>query len=95
MKEETKFRMKVDPLLEEIPHSWWESISQKSIRGTPDKIGLIRGRFVALEFKKDEKSPLSALQDYKLKKIALAGGKAYRVSPENWASVYKELKELA
>ncbi len=91
MKPETKFRRKIDPLLKKIPNSWWESISQKSIIGTPDKLGCINGKFVALEFKATEKSPVGSIQELKLKRIIKAGGIGYLVYPENWDYIYKLL----
>jgi len=94
MKDETKFRIKVDKLLKAIPDSWFESISQRSIRGTPDKIGCINGRFIALEFKTKEKSYLSRLQDSKIKKINKCGGYARVVYPENLNDILEELCSL-
>lgn len=90
MKPETKFRNKILPLLRKIPESWWESIQQVSIRGTPDVIGVIKGRFIALELKADNGQP-SKMQANKLKLIEEAGGYAKLVYPDNFYIIYKEL----
>ena len=93
-KPETVFRQKVDILLSKIPNSWWESIQQKTIRGTPDKIGCINGKFVALELKASYLSEPSHLQEYKLKEISSSGGVGFVLYPENLADVMKRLMEM-
>jgi len=87
---ERKFRNKITPLLKKIPCSWWESIQQVAIRGTPDIIGCVQGRFVALELKSSAGRP-SQLQELKLKKIIDSGGYARVVYPDNFNEVHKEL----
>lgn len=90
MKPETRLRMKVMPLLKKIPLSWWESIQQKAIVGSPDVLGCINGKFVAIEFK-SEKGILSKLQAKKLEDIEKAGGKAFVVYPDNYLEVISKL----
>lgn len=63
-----------------------------ALGGIPDFLGCINGQFVALELKKDNTSPPSALQAYILEKIRKAGGMAFVVSPENWEEIYAHLK---
>lgn len=92
-KPETKFRAKIRPLLDAIPNSWWESIQQKSIRGTPDIIGCLGGYFIALELK-SKKVDAKGLQAYKLQSIRDAYGVALVVHPENWKEVYDYLRSL-
>lgn len=93
-KPETKFRAKVDKLLDTIPNSYFESIQQKSIRGTPDKIGCVGGLFVALELKaKDGKA--TELQRYKLSKFSMAGGIAIVLNEENLQETLTFLNKLA
>ncbi len=92
-KPETVFRAKLRPKLEAIPGSFWESIQQKTIIGTPDILGCVRGRFVALELKSSG-GKVSELQKLKLERIAACGGIAMVVSPENAEQVLRELGEL-
>ncbi len=92
-KPETKFRARITPLLKAIPCSWWESIQQKAIRGTPDILGCIKGQFVALEIKSVD-GRLTVLQRHKLTAIRNAGGIALEVNPKNWEEVYTGLRNL-
>lgn len=94
-KPETKFRNnKVRPALEKIPCSWFESIQQTGISGSPDIMGCVCGIFVAIEVKTDD-GETSALQAYKLKKIAEAGGVALVIQPNNFEASIQFLENLA
>ena len=93
-KPETIFRAKVRAKLDLIPNAWFESIQQKAIQGTPDLLGCINGRFVALELKSHAAAKVSALQELKLQKIASAGGVGFVVDPSNWEETYNVLKHL-
>lgn len=96
MKPETKFRInRVDPRLKKLPNSWFESIQQKSIRDTPDKIGCINGRFVALELKASDKAVIRPTQTLKGSMISKAGGVWFRVYPENWDEIFNILQGMA
>ena len=46
-------------------------------KGTPDVLGCARGRFFAIEAKKNAKEKPSAAQQYNLKKFRQAGGKTF------------------
>lgn len=92
-KPETVFRTKLRPKLEAIPDSFWESIQQKTIIGTPDILGCVRGYFVALELK-SRGGVVTVLQELKLKRIRAAGGFAFVVDPDNADSVLKKLGEI-
>lgn len=92
-KPETKFRARIRPLLESIPKSYWESVQQKTIRGTPDILGCVNGYFVALELKVD--SEVTVLQRHKLECIKYANGIALVVTPKNWEEVFTGLKALS
>lgn len=91
---ETKFKERIRPFIDALPNAWFEKIQQKSIRGTPDFLGTIRGRFFAIELKIDGESP-DALQDYKLTQIAEAGGIGLVVTPSNWKVTYAKLCKYA
>ena len=93
-KQETKFREKVRPYLNKLPNSWWESVQQKSIRGTPDIIGCINGQFIAIELKSEKGKP-SPLQNYKLERIRDAKGIAVSIKPSQWDEFYSDLKKIA
>ncbi len=96
MRLEAAFRRnRVDPFLKTLPHSWFISIQQKSIHGSPDKIGCIKGRLVALEIKASDKAPRSALQVKAINDINEAGGYAVFVSPDNWNDVKEYLSLMA
>lgn len=93
MNPETRFLAKVRKELEKIPGSWWVKIQQVAIRGTPDLLGVVRGRFIALEFKVG-KNKATALQQFVLDKIEEAGGYAMVVTPENYTEILKEIWEI-
>ena len=92
-KPETAFRLKVQRRLDEVPNSWWESIQQRTIRGTPDIIGCVNGVFVGIELK-TSKGKLSALQAHKIVKIREAGGIGVCLKPEELDSVMDFLHTL-
>ncbi len=96
MKPETKFRInRVDPKLRLLQNTWFESIQQKAIRDTPDKIGCVNGCFVALEIKASEKATTRLGQVLKGEMIKKAGGYWFKVYPENWDEIFNFLKGLA
>ena len=91
MKPETKFRQnQVLPFLQKLKNTYYESIQQLAISGSPDIILCVWGRFVALELKSKE-GKLEPLQKYKLNEIKRTGGIALRVSPQNWEEVKENL----
>ena len=62
-------------------------IQQVAIRGTPDLLLGVSGRFVALELKRDKLQAPDPLQDRNLLHILDAGCLAFVVHPENWPEV--------
>lgn len=94
-KPETLFRARFQKKLDEIPGSWWESIQQKAIQGTPDILGCVGGAFVALELKATPTSKITALQQLKLGRIDEAGGIAWVVHPENAEDILTILRMVA
>lgn len=80
--------------LKEIPNSYFFSVQQVSIRGTCDILGLINGKFVGLELKRDDKAKPTPIQEYVIKKIQEAGGWAAVVRPSTWDKQLEQLKEL-
>jgi hypothetical protein len=92
-KEETLFRKKVCADLATIPDCWVESIQQVAIRGTPDLLICIRGKFVGLELKK-KGGVVAPLQQYKLDQINKAKGYGAVVTPQNWPEIFSLLKGM-
>ena len=93
MKPETRFTAVVKQRLNIIPNSWWVKIQLVALRGIPDFLGCMRGKFVALELKVGNNKP-TMLQAFVIKKIQEAGGYAKVVTPENLEEVLKELECL-
>ena len=92
---ETIFKEKVKKELAKIPNSFFEKIQQVTIRGTPDFLGCIDGRMIAIELKKSLKEKPDALQEYKLSQIAQAGGIGFVMTPENFKETYAVLLRIA
>lgn len=94
-KPESNFKDIVRKDLESLSGIWFTKVQQVSIRGIPDFLCCYRGRFIALELKKDRKSKIDALQSYAISRIDWCGGYARVVSPETWKDVFEEIKALA
>lgn len=95
MKPETRFRVNtVTPFLKSLKNTSYFPIQQLAIRGDPDFILCIWGRFVALELKKDAAEDARSLQQYKLQKVQKTNGISFVASPENWEEVSKKLSEM-
>jgi len=85
-KPETVFRESTYPFLKTLPNTFYESISQRNIRGTPDVSAVVNGVPVWLEYKTDN-GTVSPLQEIKLSRIRKAGGTAFVVRPHNWGRI--------
>lgn len=94
MQRETKFKNRVKPRLDEIPKSFFIKIQLKALRGIPDYIGCVNGRFVALELK-NEDTTTDSLQGWTLRKLRAAGAYTCVVKPSNLDKVVEDLKKLA
>lgn len=94
-KPETVFREKVVKFLKALPKSHFFSIQQTTIRGTPDILACINGKFIALEIKSSVKSIISELQIYNIQLINMAGGVGMFVAPENFENTKWQLEKLA
>jgi hypothetical protein len=93
-KPETVFRNgQVIPFLKKLKHTFYQSIQQMAISGTPDILLCVRGRFVALELKSKGGKP-TALQNYVLDQITKADGISLVASPTNWSEVKELLTNL-
>ncbi len=94
-KKETAFKERAKADLGTLPHTWFEKIQQVAIRGTPDFLICIRGRFIAIELKKDAYEHPDKLQTWKLSEIEDAGGIALVAHPGNWDEIFEFLRGLA
>lgn len=91
---EAAFKVVVKAFLKTLPQCWNVKVQQIGLRGTPDILCCLKGRFVALELKGTEKANVAPLQEHTIEQISLAGGYARIVSPETWEGVKRELKEF-
>ena len=99
-KPETVFKERILPKLRDLPNSWWFVTQMIALLGIPDVVGVVNGRFVALELKKSEREARKkreghALQNYVLGLIRKAGGIGEKVYPENFELIYSELLEIS
>ncbi len=95
MKPETKLKDRVLREVRLLPDSWWVKTQQVAIRGTPDILGVLRSRFIALELKRSEKEKADPLQLYNLELIEKAGGYATILNPENEKEILEELWNIS
>lgn len=93
VQKETRFKLRVQEDLKRLEKHWSFKTQQLALMGIPDIIGVINGRFFALELKSEKKKP-SKLQSYILRRIDLAGGYARAPTPETWAGIFQELVNL-
>lgn len=94
MKAETVLKNKILKGLRTIPESRWFNIQQVAIRGDPDIIGLIRGKFYGIEVKLKFEERLDSrerLQRRKLRQIADAGGAMLIITKDTWKFHVKRL----
>jgi hypothetical protein len=62
--------------------------------GVPDFLGCVRGRFVAIELKKDKETKPSKLQRYVLEQIRRAGGYGFVAYPENAKKILSKIERI-
>ena len=92
---ESRFKVRVLKALRAISPSWWVKVhgSAFGAAGTPDILGCLRGRFCALELKRDAKARVTPLQERNINLIHEAGGLSRIVSPEVWDETLEDLNE--
>ena len=93
-KRETVFREKVRRKLKTLKNTWFTSVQQKSISGTPDIIMCVNGKFVALELKTNE-GKLSKIQGYNIEQINSSEGYGLVVSPDNFETIFLFLSQIS
>ena len=92
---ESVFWERIKPKLKRI--GWFYKVQAGSVWGIPDVLGVVNGRFVALELKKKKGGhggKGERLQKHNLRLIKQYGGYAKLVHPGNWEEVYAELQSL-
>ena len=94
-KPETLFRRKVVLDLKKLYNTYFFSVQQVAIRGSPDICMCIDGRFVSLELKRSPTAEVAQLQRHTLGKILKANGIAFIVHPDNWFEIYAYLEILS
>jgi len=94
MQPETRFKMRAIQKLKTVPRSFWIKINQRALRGIPDYLGVVDGRFVALELKVGD-NKTDSLQEATLKILRAAGAWTAVVYPENLDSIVADLKQLS
>lgn len=100
MTPESRFKKQAMGAIKGINGSWFFSKEAAAIRGIPDVIGLINGRFVALEFKKNtaeanKKTGRVVQQKYNIEIIRRNGGYGAIITPENFHEIYEELIKIS
>jgi len=92
MQPETRFKIKVLPLLKKIPNSWVYKCSDVTKSGIPDVLMCVNGYFIAVELK-TETGKTSKLQDINIEKITdKAKGIAVVMTPLNYKVVIDYIK---
>jgi len=75
MQGETRLKSQILTYLKKIPRSWWYKSNDRFTAGLPDIMGVIAGKFIAIELKMPN-GKVTKLQKYTIEKITQAGGKA-------------------
>lgn len=96
MKEKDFENKQVKPFLKELSKCWFYKVHGGSVfqqSGIPDIIGVVNGRFIALELKAEEGKP-SELQKRAVRLINSAGGYGKIVYPKDWEKTKEELRRI-
>lgn len=95
MKAETIFKMLVVQDLKKLNNIWFLKTNEVAVRGIPDFLICLNGRFVAMELKRAQGLEPDGLQEYNLKKIQSRGrGFSFVVNPQNWDEVFGVLQKI-
>lgn len=96
---ESDFVRKLMQKLRAIPDSCWYRIETNTQRGFPDVIGCVKGKFIALEAKREkagafDKKGRCLLQRYTLENMRKANAFAEFIYPENEEEILFKLRNL-
>ena len=97
---ESKFKQRVKKDLDSLPNCYYFVKEAGALRGIPDIIGCVKGRFFGLELKRNRQEATKSagrvvLQRYHIRQINAAGGEAFITWPDTWDITFKILKNLA
>jgi hypothetical protein len=70
-------------------------VQQVALRGIPDFIVCLNGRFIAIELKKSDKDHPDPLQEWTLDAISNAGGITFVANPTNWFDTLDVIRHLS
>lgn len=87
---EGNFQKRVLRDLKKLGHCYFLKTQEKARKGVPDLIICLKGRFIAIELKREGEEP-TELQEYVLDKILRAGGAAMPATPSTWPAIYSWL----
>lgn len=79
--------------LRSVPDTWFYKTQEVGRKGIPDIIACIKGKFVAIELKREGNKP-TPLQDLTLTRIRATKGLAFWTSPSQWPEHRKMLDDL-
>lgn len=90
---ERDFQKHVKIDLESLKGTYFLKTQERGRRGVPDYLLCIRGKFVAIELKK-ENGRVAPIQQHTLDKITASGGIAFVAKPSTWNLQFETLKAL-
>lgn len=82
-------------LLDTLPKCWYFKVNTMVIKGIPDIIGVVNGRFFAWELKREKLGRTTKLQRLTLAMIARAGGHVRIVDDSVLEEAFQDLKALS
>lgn len=91
---EQQFQRKVLGYINKLPKAFAFKVIAANKIGIPDIVGVIKGRFVAIEVKKSSGSIVKKIQTFVLNKINSCGGFTFIVYPENFELLKTKLGEI-
>lgn len=93
MNPETLFKLRVQKDLSKLQNTWFFKTQERSIRGIPDIIGSVAGRFFAAELKIDDEP--TKLQQFILNQIKRTGAVSFSTTPEEWEEHMSYMRKLS
>ena len=93
---EKSYENKIKRYLKTLPKCWFFKVRGNMFQkaGVPDIIGVLNGRFIAIEVKSEVGKP-SELQLATIKLIKRAGGYAVVSGPKHWDELKKDLEGIS
>jgi hypothetical protein len=98
MKPETRFSQHVRRDLTSLAQTsgkvFFMKIQQVALRGDPDFVLCVNGKFVGLELKRSKSEKPEGLQAFKLMQIEKCGGRGFVSCPENWEMILGSITKM-